>query len=1076
MNTQPFQRNIRSLGFALVGVLASSHLSHAANYQWDANGATAGLGGSGLWNATTAFWDDLAAGANDGTDTTQAVTFALASLHNATFAGTAGTVTLQTASQTLGTLTFSTPGYTLTGATGNLTYRFDGLTTLATSDTTTFNQGANNNRFVFNGGINLNGSAISIRLRNTLNGGSPSTATGTITGNGTLTAINELSGANNTARLVLSGSNNYTGSTVVDGAILDINSATALGTSTLTINNTISGISTVIRNTSAGSLTLANNNAMNWNGNFLFSGLSGRTGTSSGTTRDLNMGTGAVTLGGDRIVTVSANTLTVGGVIDDGVNDYSLTKSGAGQLNLDGINTYSGNTNITAGTLSILESYLADASSVLISGTGVLDLSFSGTDTVDKLFIDGIQQTTGTWGSTASGATNIDDTHFTGTGTLTVTTAPDPLIVVASSVTETTNSAATALSIPISNNGSTQTLTISSITIGGANASSFVLNSTLPINITPGGSSTINYTFTPTTGPGAYTATFDITSNDLTQSPKTVTLNVTDNPDPWIIASDTDFTNNGVAAVYTVTISNAGNANTLNLGTLTAGGFDAATVSGITAPSSILPGQSGNIQFTFTPDPITGPYLFTLIIPSDTPGTPSKVININMLVRDPLIAVSANSINYGIYTNAPGPQVQTVTVTNNGGAQNLTISSTTITGVPEFTITSAPTSIAPGASAPVEITFTPGSGFGRFNGTLQISSNDFNGTTPSINLTAFVEPPGTVAARFDFTPNSVSGTVVDVDTTTLAAVVLGSLTDKATGIGAASASNQGGSNRVLSTGVNGSYLNFSSNREGDAQTPVAAGGNNETTWTTVSIAPEPGGGQINFTGGSAVIDTYANTDQGNNTAANWTLYFSTDSGSTWTSLGTSAGQSTTTNGTKGALGITWDLSVIANQSAPVLFALDAVSTGGTNGTVTQRGVGFDNLVITAGSITPGTTGADFASWASGFSIPNDPTYDAGDNDGLSALVEYALGLSPLVSETLANTYNPATQVISFTKGTEAVSNGDVTYAIETSPNLLNPWTPVSHILPDVNDGTTISYTLPTGLGKIFARLVVTQNP
>lgn len=521
-----------------------------------------------------------------------------------------------------------------------------------------------------------------------------------------------------------------------------------------------------------------------------------------------------------------------------------------------------------------------------------------------------------------------------------------------------------------------------------------------------------------------------------------------------------------------MTISNAGNANTLNLGAVTAGGFDASYVSAITAPSSILPGQTGDIQFTFTPDPITGPYLFTLIIPSDTPGTPTKTININMLVKDPLIAVSTNAINYEILAHAPGPQVQTVTVTNNGGSQDLTISSTTITGAPEFAVTSAPTSIAPGASAPVDITFTPGSGFGRFNGTLQIASNDFDGTSPSITLTAFVEPAGIVAARFDFASNSVSGTVVDIDTITLADVVLGSLTDMATGLGAVSASNQGTANRALGTGVNGSYLNFSCAREFDAQTPVAAGGNNETTWTTVSIAPEPGGGQINFTGGSAVIDTYANTDQGNNTAANWTLYYSTDSGSTWTSLGTSAGQSTTTNGTKGPLGINWDLSVIGNQSAPVLFALDAVATGNTNGTVTQRGVGFDNLVITAGAITPGVAN-NFGTWALANGVTGGPNGDS-DNDGIKNLIEYALNLNFAGSDGSAGTLTG--NVLSFTKRPEAVTNRDVTYAIETSSDLLDPWTPVSHVLPDVNEDNTISYTLPTGLGKIFARLVVTQIP
>lgn len=1060
-------QNIRSAGAALLALLASAQNGHTADYQWDVNGAAANLGGTGTWNTTNAFWDLLATGADDGTDIPQAVTFSAA--HTATFGGTAGTVTMG-ATTTAGALTFTTAGYSLRGVSGgNASLTISGLTTLPTTGTTTFAQNANANRFLFNGGINLNGSSLAVNLRNTANGNSPSSVTGNITGSGNLIVSNELSGSNNSARLILSGTNTFIGSTTINGAILDINSSTALGasSSTLIINATVSGITTVIRNSSTAALTLANNNAMNWNGDFTFSGTTTRTGISSGTTRNLNMGTGAVTLSGDRTVTVSANTLTVGGVIDDGASTFSLTKAGAGRLNLDGINTYGGNTTVTDGILSNLQSYLADTSTISIGSTAVLDLAFTGTDTVDKLFINGVQQTTGTWGSTDSGATNIDDVHFTGTGTLTVTSAPDPLLVVASPVVSTTNSAPTALSIPFSNNGSTQTLTISAITIGGANAASFVLNSTLPINIAPGASSTIDYTFTPTTGPGAYSATFNISSNDLTQTPKTVTLNITDNPDPWIVASNAVFNNNGLAAIYSINVSNTGNANTLNLGTVTSGGIDAATVTGISAPTSILPGQSGTIQFTFTPNFGAGLYGFTIDIPSNTPGTPIKTIIVSMDVKDPVIAVNTNAVNYGILANGITPQVLSINVTNTGGTENLTISGTTLTGASQFAVTSTPGPIAPGATAPLEITFTPGATSGRFNGTLQIASDATN-PNPIIPLTAFVEPPGTIAARFYFDPNVVAATVVDIDTTTLAAVVLGSLTDRATGIGSLSASNQGGSNRTISTGINGNYLNFSCGRESDAQTPVAAGGNSETTWTTVSVAPQPGGGQINFTGGAAVIDTYASTSLGDNTAANWTLYYSTDSGSTWISLGTSAGQSTTTNGTKGPLGITWDLSGIGNQTSEVLFALDAVATGNTNGAVSQRGVGFDNLVITAGSITPGTP-SDYASWAFLNGVTGGPDGDS-DKDGIKNLFEYALNLNFAGSDGSAGTYNG--NVLSFTKRAVAVTNGDVSYAIETTPDL-ETWTPVA---ADVNNGTTISYTLPTGLGKNFARLVVTEIP
>jgi hypothetical protein len=51
----------------------------------------------------------------------------------------------------------------------------------------------------------------------------------------------------------------------------------------------------------------------------------------------LNLGSGVVTLGATRQVTVTANTLTVGGVISG--TSYGLTKTGNGTLVLGGANT-----------------------------------------------------------------------------------------------------------------------------------------------------------------------------------------------------------------------------------------------------------------------------------------------------------------------------------------------------------------------------------------------------------------------------------------------------------------------------------------------------------------------------------------------------------------------------------------------------------------------------------------------------------------------------------------------------------------------------------------------------------------
>lgn len=117
------------------------------------------------------------------------------------------------------------------------------------------------------------------------------------------------------------------------------------------------------------------------------------------------------------------------GLLQDGAGVLALTKEGSGTNVLRGANTYSGDTTIKDGVLSITTAYLDDLSSVVFdSNSGanhpVLDLDFAGTDTVDALYFDGVQQASGTWGASGSGATHINDTLFSGTGTLTVTTGP----------------------------------------------------------------------------------------------------------------------------------------------------------------------------------------------------------------------------------------------------------------------------------------------------------------------------------------------------------------------------------------------------------------------------------------------------------------------------------------------------------------------------------------------------------------------------------------------------------------------------------------------------------------------------
>ena len=149
---------------------------------------------------------------------------------------------------------------------------------------------------------------------------------------------------NGAGPVTLSSANTYSGGTVVNAGTLKINNASAIGTGTLTI----AGSANI--DTAGSAITLATNNAQNWNSDFTFLGSS-----------DLNLGTGAVTLNANRTVTTDGSgILTVGGSIGGG---FTLTKAGAGTLALTGTST-TGNLKVNAGLLKISAGTLNVASTM----------------------------------------------------------------------------------------------------------------------------------------------------------------------------------------------------------------------------------------------------------------------------------------------------------------------------------------------------------------------------------------------------------------------------------------------------------------------------------------------------------------------------------------------------------------------------------------------------------------------------------------------------------------------------------------------------------------------------------------
>ena len=122
---------------------------------------------------------------------------------------------------------------------------------------------------------------------------------------------------------------------------------------------------------------------------------------------------------------------------------------------------------------------------------------------------------------------------------------------------------------------------------------------------------------------------------------------------------------------------------------------------------------------------------------------------------------------------------------------------------------------------------------------------------------------------------------------------------------------------------------------------------------------------------------------------------------------------------------------------------------------------------------------NYASWAADplkGNIPGEPATGDFDNDGITNLIEYALGTNPRVSTQPPGALSGNT--ITFTKGGDAIANDDVSWTIETSETLLSgSWTDAV-VQPNTNNDPTISYDLAPAPGtpKKFARLRVVETP
>ncbi|WP_250625598.1 autotransporter-associated beta strand repeat-containing protein [Pinirhizobacter soli] len=370
------------------------------------------------------------------------------SANGGAIAASTGGLTLAN-NMTLGTggLTIAgTNNFTLSGTfsgSGGLTQSSSGVTTLTGAHTytgpTTISAGtlalASAGALPLTGPVNLSGATAIFDISGTASGATIGSLTGVAGSQVTLGPRTLTTGdANNTTfagsasgtggvvkqgtgTLTLAGANTYIGGTTVSAGVLSIAGGGSLAaTGALTLGaGTALDISGATANQAIGDLTGAGGSQILLGARTLTAGGAASTlysGVISGGGGLVKQGAGTLTLSGANTyaggTTINAGTLQgdatslQGNILDNATVAFNqagnglyagvisgtgdLAKSGAGTLTLGGVNSYTGNTRIDAGTLALAAgSSIASSSGVTLATGSTFDLSAAGNQTLGLL-------------------------------------------------------------------------------------------------------------------------------------------------------------------------------------------------------------------------------------------------------------------------------------------------------------------------------------------------------------------------------------------------------------------------------------------------------------------------------------------------------------------------------------------------------------------------------------------------------------------------------------------------------------------------------------------------------------------
>lgn len=211
---------------------------------------------------------------------------------------------------------------------------------------------------------------------------------------------------------------------------------------------------------------------------------------------------------------------------------------------------------------------------------------------------------------------------------------------------------------------------------------------------------------------------------------------------------------------------------------------------------------------------------------------------------------------------------------------------------------------------------------------------------------------------------------------------------------------------------------------------------------------------------------------------------------------------TSPQGSTLAAGQSATLSVVATGTAPLAYQWYLGASGDTTVTVGTNSASYTTPALSASAsywvrVSNSAGSADsaaallvvptaFETWAAGSGFSGGSATDDADGDGVPLLLEYALGLDPLVADASpavrpALAPEPAQPGVLAFRFQRPTAITGVSYTVETASSLAGPWTatatePALENTADGMDTLVVEFPAPAAAAALFARLRVTLAP